>query len=137
MDCTPPRYPRKVEFNTRRIAPARTLHEPPSRRTEFPAAGSKIQKAMADEVLKSFGGNEVIRSLVYELIQVAIELQRALDTEDRIHCFLSCGNSETPKPNKDNQLFPIVSTLSHCALITNNLGSKIAAQAICDAFWIA
>ena len=62
-------YPSNLPINSgiqpRRIAPARKANEQPTRPIEFSVAGSEIQKAMADEVMKSLGENTVIRTLLY------------------------------------------------------------------------
>lgn len=74
----------------RRTAKARKHYEKSTKRIELPAAGSKIRGAMADEVMKSVRDNAVIQTLLYKLIQTAIDLHRALGKDIRIHCFLSC-----------------------------------------------
>lgn len=122
---------------SKRIAPAVVSSGQFEHRTTFPRSGSEIQKAMADQTIKTLGDSNLLRHLMYNLVQAAIELQSAIAQKGNIHVFLSCASTESANAARDQNLYPVVSNLYHSALMASNSGSTVVAQAIRDAFLLA
>ena len=119
-----------------RIALATTQQELSESFNEFLEECLETQKAMPEESIKSIGNSRAVHRLVLKLMQVANELQDAIGESGDVHCFLSCSTHNHVKQVTNRKSFPIVFKLYHLALIANNIGVAIAAQAIRDAHTI-
>ena len=106
----------------------------PSSQCPIRESCSEMQKAVANEAMKSLESQSLIIPLVFQLIHAANEFQKALGEKGEVHCFLTTHDFKSV--NKSTNLFPLVSSLYHAAFLTSNQGSTIAAQAIRDAFHI-
>ena len=80
-------------------------------RNDVPESCSEMQKAMENEAIKSLGSQAFIVPLVFQLIQVANELKKALEEKGEIHCFLTTQNHNSV--DKASNLVPIVSVVNH------------------------